>query len=290
MSCLDIAQDCLSLYDLLTKPIEIDTIPILIPWTAVSDKCKGILAKVARRQECKMVDQIWYYRDQIAGGSFGLIFAGINEKDSREVAVKRIEKLRMKRPEDRREIKNLTALADCEQFVRYISVFEDGDFSYIVLEFMEGNLKEYLDGSKIDATQATFLCKDVVLGLEYLHRQKILHRDLKPHNILYKVHPKTCLKIADFGLSRIIDSVSTTVYGTVASTRCWTAPEVLTSKTDSVDKNRFEPASDMFSCGILLHYILSGQEHPFNPTDYASKSELQVSSETEVNIMNGKMD
>ena len=123
-----------------------------------------------------------------------------------------------------------------------------------------------------------------------MHRQKILHRDLKPHNILYKVHPKTCLKIADFGLSRIIDSVSTTVYGTVASTRCWIASEVLTSKTDSVEKNRFEPASDMFSCGILLHYILSGQKYPFNPADYASKSELQVSGETEVNIMNGKMD
>ena len=133
MSSLDIAQNCPSLHDLLTKQIEIDTISILIPWTSVSDKCKGILTKVARRQECKMVDQIWNYRDQIAVGSFGLIFAGINEKDGREVAVKRIEKLRLKRPEDRREIKNLIALADCEQVVRYISVFEGGDFSYIVL-------------------------------------------------------------------------------------------------------------------------------------------------------------
>ena len=290
MSCFDIAQDCPSLQDLLTKPIEIETIPILIPWTSVSDKCKGILAKVARRQECKMIHQIWYCRDHIGSGSFGLIFAGINAKDGREVAVKRIEKLRMKRPEDRREIKNLTALADYEQVVRYISFFEDGDFSYIVLELMEGNLKEYLDGSKIDATQATLLCKDLVMGLEFLHRQKILHRDLKPHNILYKSHPKTCLEIADFGLSHIIDSVATTEYGTVSGTRCWIAPEVLTSKTVSVDKNRFQPAADMFSCGILLHYILSGQKHPFNPTDHASKSELRVSSETEVNIMNDKMD
>ena len=128
------------------------------------------------------------------------------------------------------------------------------------------------------------------MGLEDFHRQKILHRDLKSHNILYNAHPKTCLKIADFGLSRIIGSASTTVYVTVPSTRCWIVPEVLTSKTDSVDKSRFEPASDMFSCGILLHYILSGQKHPFNPTDYASKSDLQVSSETELNIMNGKMD
>jgi serine/threonine protein kinase len=60
--------------------------------------------------------------------------------------VKRLEKLRMKRPEDRREIKNLTALADCEQVVRYIFFFEDGDFSYIVLELMEGNLQSRTQG------------------------------------------------------------------------------------------------------------------------------------------------
>ena len=291
MCCLDIAKDCPSLKDLLTKPIEIDAIPILIPWTSVSDKNKGIMAKVARRrQECKMVDQFWYHKDHIGSGSFGLIFAGINKKDGREVAIKRVEKLRMQRPDDKREIKNLTALADCEQVVRYLSFFEDEHFSYIVLELMEGNLDEYLNGSTVNVTQATLLCQDVVMGLKFLHEHKILHRDLKPQNILYKVHPKLSLKIADFGLSRIIDTVATTVYGTLAGTRCWIAPEVLTSKTNKVDKDRFEPASDMFSCGLLLHYILSGQKHPFHPTDCAKKSELQVTNETEVNLMNGVME
>ena len=290
MSCLDIAQDHPSLQNLLTKPIEIDTIPILIPWTSVSDKCKGILAKVARRQECKLVDQIWYCKDHIARGAFGVIFAGINENDGREVALKRIQKSDMERPKDKREIQNLTALADCEQVVRYISFFEDEHFSYIVLELMEGNLDEYLDGSKIDANQATGLCKHIVMGLEFLHRQNILHRDLKPQNILYKVHPKTCLKIADFGLSHNIDSASTTVYGTVAGTRCWIAPEVLTSKPNSVNKDRFARASDMFTCGLLFHYILSGQKHPFYPANYANKGKLQLPGETEGNIVNGKMD
>jgi serine/threonine-protein kinase/endoribonuclease IRE1 len=236
-----------------------------------------------------LFDQIWYCKDHIATGSFGLIFAGINEKDGREVAVKRIEKLRMKQPEDKREIKNLTALADCEQAVRYISFFEDEHFSYIVLELMEGNLEEYLHGSKIDATQATPLCTDVVMGLKFLHGQNIVHRDLKPENILYKVHPKICLKIADFGQSRNMDSGSTTVYRARAGTRCWIAPEVLTSK--SVEKDRFTPASDMFSCGLLLYYILSGQKHPFYPTDYESKEKTdQLIIDTEANMMrNTKM-
>ena len=290
MSCLDIAQYCPSLKDLLTKPIEIDTIPILIPWTSVSHKSKGILAKVARRQECEMIDQIWYCKDHIARGAFGVIFVGINQNDGREVALKRIQKSDMERPKDKREIKHLTALADCEQVVRYIYFFEDEQFFYIVLELMEGNLDDYLDGSKIDVNRATDLCKDVVMGLEFLHRQNILHRDMKPANILYKVHPKTCLKIADFGLSHIIDSVSTTVYRTGAGTRCWISPEVLTSKPDGVNKDHFARASDMFSCGLLLHYILSGQKHPFYPADYANKGKLQLPSETEMNIVNGKME
>ena len=51
-----------------------------------------------------------------------------------------------------------------------------------------------------NATGAIGLCKDIITGLEFLHEQNIFHRDLKPQNILYKEHPKLCLKYADFGL------------------------------------------------------------------------------------------
>ncbi|XP_028408413.1 uncharacterized protein LOC114530986 [Dendronephthya gigantea] len=285
ISCLDIAKDCLPLQNLLQKPVETDTLPIRIPWASTSDRFREKLAKVARQQECKILNQIWYHKDLIGSGSFGDIFAGINEKDGREVAVKRIVKLRMQRPEDRREIENLTALADCQQVVRYISCFVKGDFFFIVLELMEGNLEEYLSGCTLNAMKATTLCRDIVKGLKFLHKHNILHRDLKPGNILYKEHPKLCLKIADFGLSRNNERVSTTtVYGTLAGTRCWMAPEVVKNKI------RHELASDIFSCGLLLHYILSKQKHPFSPTDCSNKSELQVSFETETNIFNDKLE
>ena len=276
------------LEDFLKETIPIDTMPIVISWASVSHKRKGILTKVARNHECKTVEQVLYHKHHIGRGSFGFIFAGINTKDGREVAVKRIEINRVELPEYKREIDSLVALGDCEHVVRYISFHEDGEFYYLVLELMEGNLEEFFDEHTFNAAEITGLCEDVVLGLQFLHEQKILHRDLKPQNILYKVHPKMCLKIADFGLSRTIDSKCTTVYSAIAGTRCWIAPEVL--KSDLIDKNRFATESDVFSCGMLLHYILSGRKHPFSPTDCANKNSLQVSHETDANIMNGKMD
>ena len=128
ISCLDIAKDCQYLNDLLTKPVEIDSVPILIPWTSYSVKHRDVLSKVVRRQECEIKKQIWYHRKHIASGSFSYIFVGVNEKDGREVAVKRIVKSRLQRPEDKREIINLTALADCKKIVSYISFIEEKDF------------------------------------------------------------------------------------------------------------------------------------------------------------------
>ena len=287
ISCLDIAMGCPFLHDLISKPIDINTVPIFIPWTSISDKFRGVLNKVARRQEYKIVEQILYHRDPISSGSFGDVFAGINEKDGREVAVKRMVKLRMQRPEDKREIKNLTALADCKQVVTYISFLEDGNFSYIILELMEGNLEDFLKKCSFDVAKATLMCKDIVEGLNFLHEQGIVHRDLKPENILYKLHPEMCLKIADFGLSRATSSTSTTVYGSQVGTRCWMAPEVLKATTRD-ERNIFDPLSDIFSCGLLLHYIFSRQKHPFNLLDCVNKSVPLVINETEANIMSGE--
>ncbi|XP_031549468.1 uncharacterized protein LOC116287002 [Actinia tenebrosa] len=283
-SCTEIAKKCPVLKDLLTKPLNIYEVPLVIPWKSTSKTHKYALAKVARRQECRQVtdSSFWYHQTYLQKGSFGLVFVGINEKDGREVAIKRTEKQRMHRPEDKREITSLTALADCEQVVRYLSFSEDQDFSYIVLELMEGNLTDYLGGTNYDAKKNISLCADVVKGLKYLHDQGIIHRDLKPSNILFKTFPKLCLKIADFGLSRFIDKCSTfaTVYGSVAGTRCWIAPEVLKSSY----KEHSMP-SDVFSCGLLLHYILIVKKHAFSPVDCANKSELQIHLETEANVL-----
>ena len=278
-SCVNMPEASDALKELLTKPVDLSTMPLLIPWTSISKKYQEKLSKVARRQECKEIhEEFWYHKEHIESGSYGDIFAGINKKDGREVAIKRIVKSRTQRAKDKREIRNLIALADCEQIIRYLHFFEDESFSYLALELMEGNLKEYFtDSSSFDAKKGIQLCQDVLKGLVYLHEQNIIHRDLKPGNILYKTNPCLRLKIADFGLSRRVDSSSTTVFSANAGTRCWMAPEVLRGTDHS-------NASDLFSCGLVLHYILSGQKHPF------SKNNSQMPYQIESNIADGSME
>ncbi|XP_031575247.1 serine/threonine-protein phosphatase 6 regulatory ankyrin repeat subunit C-like isoform X3 [Actinia tenebrosa] len=264
-SCLDLAETCPELKHILMQPIDMNKISKRIPWDSVSERYKNMLAKVSRGQEKQIVGSFWYHKDYIGSGSYGHVFTGINENDGREVAIKRIEKLRMVRPEDQREITNLANLADCKQVVSHVCFLEDIHFSYIVLELMEGDLEHYFSERTVDKRKSVLLCKDIVEGLRYLHERKIIHRDLKPGNILYKTHPTLCLKIADFGLSRYcrVNNTSTTLYGrTIVGTRCWIAPEILTSQ--SAGEN-FTKNSDTFSCGLLLHYILSEQRHPFSP-------------------------
>ncbi|KAK3745893.1 hypothetical protein QZH41_006134 [Actinostola sp. cb2023] len=294
-SCEDIARNYPELNELLTNEIDINHVPMIIPWTSYSTTHKAKLAEVARRRNYDTVGTYWFHQDPIGSGSFGHVFAGINEKDGREVAIKKIEKLRMVQPQDKREIRNLTALADCQQVVRYI-FFDDNDrsFAFVVLELMEGHLDDYFESASFDARESTPLCKDVAMGLKYLHEHKpkpILHRDLKPGNILYKTHPKLCLKIADFGLSSPIDGASkTTVLGTNVGTRCWVASEVIRSAI-----HQHTMSSDVFACGLILHYILSSQKHPFNPADCKDKDGKEKSAniidlEIQHNIVNNNME
>ena len=280
-----IANDYPSLKDVLMNPRDFGNISECIPWTSVCVKHKTKLGKVARKQEIISAGEIWYHKEKVGTGSFGSIFAGINTRDSEEVAVKRMDKSRLKSREVKREIENLVRLRS-DHIVRYISSFEDKFFLFVVLELMEGNLREFFDGNIIDTAEAIRFCKDVVMGVQFIHNEGILHRDLKPENILYTAHPQRRLKIADFGLSRD-DDTSKSMTRTLHGTRCWMAPEVLTPVPNSDEKSRFVAASDVYPCGLLLHYILS-QKHPFAPKNYTR--EFQVPHKTEANIMNGKME
>lgn len=282
-SCIDLAGENVELLELLTKPFELKEVPQLLKWSSKSDNYRQKVGQVARGQRSLQVSSFHYHVDPIGTGAFGQVYAGLDERDGREIAVKRLFKGDLSRPEDDREIRSLVELKDSSYVVKYLSCTSDQYCSYIILELMEGTLYEYMK-IRTSTEQNVSMCKDVVMGLNYLHENKFLHRDIKPSNILYKTNPKLSLKIADFGLSIKTDSTAsrkTTVLHTTAGTPYWMAPELL----QAPGKVKHLEETDIFACGLVLHFILAEQVHPFAPSDFKCRNKVDAENATQRNII-----
>ena len=285
-SSIQIAQGIEQFCILLKCPAKLsEHLPCLKWLEPKSHKHNFKLSEVVNGKMSFCVQSYQYHKEPIGYGSFSHVYAGIDVRDGREVAVKRMEKDRLCQSEDQREISSLVKLCNCEDVVRYFCCLEDSYFIYIILELMEGTLDEYLDiQTHRQHDKGIELCKDVVRGLHFFHELRVLHRDIKPDNILYKVSPRLCFKIADFGLSTEINTMEfkSVIHGCVG-TRCWMAPELL----HMVGKVNHSFASDVFACGLVLHYILDAKNHPFSsPLEIGNERSIVAKQiETEKNIL-----
>jgi len=111
------------------------------------------------------------------------------------------------------------------------------------------------------------MVRQIALGLNHLHKNKIIHRDIKPTNILVSYpDPNNGLprmKLADFGLCRIVKTDGSQSSLTKCGTKGWMAPE-LQRKSSSIKEEQAMYAVDIFSLGCVLAYSLSnGNQHPF---------------------------
>ena len=128
--------------------------------------------------------------------------------------------------------------------------FQDESKLYIVSDFMQGGDMFYHLHSqkKFEESRAKFYAIELILGLEYLHKNSMIYRDLKPENIL--MDSKGHLKISDFGLSKILDSPDDKAY-TLCGTPQYLAPEILKNKG-------YDKTVDWWSLGCFLYEMLTG--------------------------------
>lgn len=267
------------------RPILRQPLPFF-PWNSSSQTHRGKLFEVVRRQNCQFVTDYVYHEREIGSGSFGCVFAGVNVRDGREVALKRIvQKYPLRTRQEDREVQNLLQLSECPYVVKYHDFIRETDSTWIVLELMEGNLDGLLH-QNLNTDLLPKLWTDLLLGMKYLQENNILHRDLKPSNILYKCHNVLpCLKISDFGLSKNLGaehSQGSTGFSSQGGTRCWMARELLVSTGPL--QHTF--ASDMFACGLLMHYIVANRKHPFEEGIMDNRDSLAYYSALEQNIRN----
>ncbi len=128
---------------------------------------------------------------------------------------------------------------------------EDGDLHYIVMEFVEGStLKDLIrDRRRFDVPAAFAIGQQVASALAFAHRRGLVHRDVKPQNIL--VTPDGQAKVTDFGIARGSSASQLTRTGMVIGTVHYFSPEQAQGKT-------LGPAADIYSLGIILYEMLTG--------------------------------
>lgn len=148
---------------------------------------------------------------------------------------------------------NLVQVHDLEQI---------GEANYIVLEFVRGqSLRDLVNQGPIPMPQTFAVMHGVLQALDYAHRHSIVHRDMKPENVL--LSDEGAVKVADFGIARLTDDSgagsTATKTGTTVGTPQYMSPEqVASSKVDG--------RSDLYSAGIMFYELVVGQP-PFTASD-----------------------
>ena len=196
-------------------------------------------------------------------GSMGtLVYVGILD-DGREVAVKRMLLQACKDlAESEREISSLLNTKGSPFILNYHHVFQDHAFLYLISDLCEETLEEYVQSQTIEHLEENGprMIKQILSGLQFLHSNGILHRDLKPSNVL--VDKDGFMKLADFGLSRVLIPGETTFHVDAKGSEGWMPAEVIKAKNQRITV-RYKRKSDVQAAGMIAFFILTNGEHPF---------------------------
>jgi serine/threonine protein kinase len=162
-----------------------------------------------KKRDFKKITSMFYVDDTalLGEGQFGQVYAGWKSDERKEIAVKifREEAMASNWNILMREIEILQKLKQSNHpnLVRYYGNIQKDSFMYLFFDICEKSLKDKLmDGPLPEKTVKAYL-RDIMTGLVEIHSKGIIHRDLKPDNIL--IDRYGVLKLADFGLSRVIE-------------------------------------------------------------------------------------
>ncbi len=209
-------------------------------------------------------------------GAMGLVYDGLDPNLNRRVAIKTIltrkldaEAARMISVRFEREVRAVARL-NHRNIVQVYDFGTEGDLAYIVMEHIQGKeLKDYFDANeRFDLKTSFRLMTELLDALDFAHEANIIHRDIKPGNVM--IDTAGHAKLTDFGVARVTDPEGqqgeATRAGAMVGTPSYMSPE-------QVQGQQVDRRTDIFSAGIIFYQFLTGQK-PFEGTQFTLQQKI----------------
>jgi hypothetical protein len=185
----------------------------------------------------------------------GHVWLARDEKSGLDVALKIVAREGKSGHRAEREARAASSLRHprCQ---RILALARDPSHVYIAYEYVPGRtMREALRGGELDDRAALEVCSQIAEALAHAHRRGIVHRDVKPSNVLLAEAPHIDVRLLDFGLAQMAEFDTLTALGDIPGTLAYISPERLQGLPAT-------PAADVWGLGVVLWEALAGQ-HPF---------------------------
>lgn len=211
--------------------------------------------------------------ERVGSGGMGTVYRARDELLGRDVAVKLFHSEQTDGVEERRKVGEATMLASLSHpclVTLFDACIGTESPTYLVMEYIDGpTLRQRLMEGPLERDEAAAMAGDLAAALEAVHAAGIVHRDVKPSNVMLRARGRGTASssghqavLADFGVAHLVDSTRLTTPGDVIGTAAYLAPE-------QVRGHAPVPASDVYSLGLLLIEAVTGH-HPFADAPAAS--------------------
>jgi hypothetical protein len=191
----------------------------------------------------------------LGSGGSGSVWLAHDERAGRQVALKIVSREGNAGSRAEREAATAAHLRH-ERCLRAYTLARDAEHVYIAYEYVPGRtLRDALRSEKLSDRDVLRIAAQILEGLAHAHEQGIVHRDVKPSNVLLADGPDVSVRLLDFGLALIKEEETLTAAGDVPGTLAYISPERLRGRTAT-------PAADVWSVGVLVWEALAGR-HPF---------------------------